>query len=707
MKTHSKSTIKTLCLALMTLFVVSSHAQESLSAIQREADVVLTTRTTDKLTLPFFDDFTTSDVYPSALRWSDRHALVNTGFPVLPPNHKAITLDVLDEHGAVYSHAISNPFPADYLTSRAIRLDSTFTDGAHRLTPADSLYLSFYYQPQGNGNAPEPHDSLVLEFGIGSPRQEFVEITTTDILVDIILFEMSQDTIFPGDTLRAPQGCNPNLYVIATDTLTPGDIITLPCDSVFQTVTDTTWNHIWAAPGQTLEDFMADNNGAYFKQVMIPITDPKYFTDSFFFRFFNYGSIPASTQPSNRGNEDSWNLDFIYLDKDRAINSTHYPMVSFSGQAPSFLKKYRSMPYRQYRANPTSAIRESLEMYITNLDNVNHNTRYEYIVEQVNGHQRFRYDGGSAVLEPYRYSGFQNCIGDNAAHACPYVASLFSLDFFIDSASFLVRHYISDSSQSPPWVDSLVYHQGFYNYYAYDDGTPEMGYGVEPALGMFAVKFELATYDTLRGVQILFNKTLKNANDNMFDIVVWKDDNGRPGEEVYRMSNQRPSWSEQPYSFSHYEFNKNIYLSSVFYVGIMQQTSNNINVGFDASYDNSQYNFFNTNGEWMQSIFPGSIMIRPVLGRPYFTSLEEDNENASSGYSIYPNPARDKLYIEAYDHHDNDNAIIKIFDLCGRQMLESHYKREIGLENLNNGLYLISIISADGKCFTEKIMINR
>lgn len=707
MKTHSKITIKTLCLALTMFFIANIQAQEVLTNIQRETADVVNTKSTDKLTLPFFDDFSTSDIYPSSDRWSDRHALVNTGFSVFPPNYKAVTLDVLDEHGAVYPHAISNPFPADYLTSKAIRLDSIFTDGAERLSPADSLYLSFYYQPQGKGNAPEPHDSLVLEFGIGTLRQEFVEITTTEVLVDLLLFDMLQDSIFPGDTLRAPEGCNPNLYVIAADTLVPGDIINLPCDSLFQTVTDTTWHHIWAAAGQSLEEFMSDNNGAYFKQVMIPITDPKYFTDSFFVRFFNYGSIPASTQPSNRGNEDSWNLDFIYLDKDRTINNTYYPMVSFSGQAPSFLKKYRSMPYRQYRANPTSAIRESLEMYITNLDNVNHNTRYEYVVEQIDGSQRFRYDGGSAVLGPYQYSGFQNCIGDNAAHACPYVASLFSLDFFIDSTSFLIRHYISDSSQSPPWVDSLVYHQGFYNYYAYDDGTPEMGYGVEPALGMFAVKFELATYDTLRGVQILFNKTLKNANDNMFDIVVWKDDNGRPGEEVYRMSNQRPSWTEQPYSFSRYEFNKNIYLSGIFYVGLMQQTSNNINVGFDASCDNSQYNFFNTSGEWMQSIFPGSIMIRPVLGRPYFTSVDENTETITTSYTLYPNPARDKLYIETNNHQDCDKAVIKLFDLCGRQVLESQYKKEINLGDLNNGLYLISIISADGKCFTEKIMINR
>ncbi len=37
----------------------------------------------------------------------------------------------------------------------------------YNLSPSDSLYLSFYYQPQGNGgNEPEPEDSLVLEFKV-------------------------------------------------------------------------------------------------------------------------------------------------------------------------------------------------------------------------------------------------------------------------------------------------------------------------------------------------------------------------------------------------------------------------------------------------------------------------------------------------------------------------------------------------------------
>lgn len=58
----------------------------------------------------------------------------------------------------------------------------------------------------------------------------------------------------------------------------------------------------------------------------------------------------------------------------------------------------------------------------------------------------------------------------------------------------------------------MIYRQGFYNYFAYDDGTPEFGYGLEPARAMLAYQFRLVTMDTLSGVQLYFNRTLNDAN---------------------------------------------------------------------------------------------------------------------------------------------------------------------------------------------------
>ena len=221
-------------------------AQEFLTGFYRPGETPASgNRQIQVQTLPFYDDFSESNRYPDSCKWIDRNAFVNSGFPLHPVTRNAATLDVLDAQGQVYNFAISNPFIAEYLTSTTIRLDSVFDPEPRALTPADSVYLSFYYQPQGNGLAPETNDSLVLEFGI------------------------------------------PNEF-------------------------DTTWHHIWSAPGQTLAQFLQENDSNYFKQVMIPITDLNYFKSSFFFRFYNYASIANSTQPTSRGNEDHWNIDMAW-----------------------------------------------------------------------------------------------------------------------------------------------------------------------------------------------------------------------------------------------------------------------------------------------------------------------------------------------------------------------------------------------------------
>lgn len=574
-------------------------------------------------TLPFYDDFSNSNIRPDSCKWMDYNAFVNAGFPLHPITRNAATLDVLDANGNVYDYAISNPFIAEYLTSTQIRLDSVFDPTPQALTPADSVYLSFFYQPQGNGMSPEVNDSLVLEFGI------------------------------------------PNEF-------------------------DTTWHHIWSAPGCSLSQFLQENDSNYFKQVMIPITDLKYFNSSFFFRFYNYASIANNSQPTSRGNEDQWNIDVVYLDRNRSCNSSSYPKISFSGQAPSFLKRYQAMPYKHYRAIATSSITEEYEYCISNLDDQPHLVKHEYTVEQVNGSQSYHYASHSQIQ-----MGAETYSQPNWA----YVAQLFSLDLDRDTTSYIIRQYISDSTNVPPLVDSMVYRQGFYNYFAYDDGTPEMGYGVEPASGAFAVRFELSELDTISGVQILFNHTLNDANNKYFDIVVWKDNNGKPGEEIYRLSNKRPLWSDMLNKFSYYSFDKRVRLNGTFYIGLVQRENGLINIGIDMSNDNSQYNFFNSNGSWQQSSMPGSIMIRPVVGKGYYIGINETPEDSS--VQVYPNPASTRLHIEGVEQ----GLELSFYDITGRKVIQTPFSPDLSVEGLQPGLYLLSITTADG-VITKKIMVQ-
>ena len=703
-----KTTFKIFVLALaLGLSVVPATAQEILTPFRATMEKAPVTKgVAEARFLPFFDDFSQSNLYPDSTKWTDNAVLVNDGFPLCPPNRNGATFDVLDANGRVYSYAISNPFVSEYLTSARIRLDSIMEPEPHALTPADSVYLSFYYQPQGNGNAPEEQDSLVLQFGLTTERQEFLFIDYQTYSIDDIFAELQVDTLFPGDTIWASVGCQDGMYTIITDTITQEMLgsISVPCDSVFTTVADTTWYHIWSVPGQKLETFMAENKGLYFKQVMIPIRDAKYFKDNFYFRFYNYASIVNNSLPAERSNEDNWNIDFVYLNINRSANDTCYPMVTFSGQKPSFFNRYQSIPYRQYRNNPNSAMRESLSIDIANLDAVDHDISYYYKVDQIGGAQHYTRVLDPVTIRPYDEFGYLECPEYGESPACPYVGELFAMDMWIDSASFQISHYLYDSTANPPLADSMKYRVGLYNYYAYDDGIPELGYGVSNAGGKFAVRFDISDYDTIQGVQLLFNHTLNDANDKYFDIMVWKDENGKPGDTLYTMKNQRPQWQEQQYRFTYYKFDRVVTTANSFYIGIQQSSSSLINIGLDASIDNQQYNFVNTNGSWQPSNMHGSLMIRPVVGNSYYIGVDENGTSTGSkALTLYPNPASDMLHLEG----DFENSQMSLYDLTGRQVYHGAYQHDIPVGNLNDGMYFIQVVTAEGQVINQKFIISK
>lgn len=89
--------------------------------------------------------------------WFDDYAYINNTYPVNPPTIGVATLDGLNQYGLPYNNSsTSNYGTADYLTSNPIDLSS--------YTEADSIYLSFFFEAQGNGDYPDVNDSLIVEF---------------------------------------------------------------------------------------------------------------------------------------------------------------------------------------------------------------------------------------------------------------------------------------------------------------------------------------------------------------------------------------------------------------------------------------------------------------------------------------------------------------------------------------------------------------
>src|SRR5210317_2395154 len=59
--------------------------------------------TADTLKLPFFEDFTSTVMYPDSSRWLDNDVYVNRSFAIYPPSIGVATFDYLDPNGKPYN----------------------------------------------------------------------------------------------------------------------------------------------------------------------------------------------------------------------------------------------------------------------------------------------------------------------------------------------------------------------------------------------------------------------------------------------------------------------------------------------------------------------------------------------------------------------------------------------------------------------------
>ncbi len=121
---------------------------------------------TDTLSLPFFDDFTLTAPFPDRRKWTDVYVFINNQFPIDPPSHGVATFDNLNWNGDPYTFINANNYgPSDTLTSQAI--DMVNRVGGSKYKPSDSLFINFWYEPQGR-------DIDVLKNPLNLPQDTFL-----------------------------------------------------------------------------------------------------------------------------------------------------------------------------------------------------------------------------------------------------------------------------------------------------------------------------------------------------------------------------------------------------------------------------------------------------------------------------------------------------------------------------------------------------
>lgn len=648
-----------LIIGMILLSIGCVFAQEQLTPIGYNANILKYKNTNHvksavdisvPIALPFIDDFSSSSVYPNLSNWIDSSAFINTSYPINPPTIGVATLDAIDKYGAHYSIASSSQFRADALTSRLIRLDSTLVGLPAKITPADSLYFSFYFQPQGISTIPDPSDSIVLEF-----------------------------LSFPPDT-----------FYVEADTILNIDADTLLVDK---------WERIWSHKGISYAEFKT-LYGVDFKQVMIPIKDNAYFRKDFQFRFRNYASIANTQQMAWANNSDQWNIDFVYLNKGRNIGDSIYDDVAMTQPQTSILSTYHSMPWSHYLVNPTGEMKSTLTMPYSNLGSDTKNVKREFFVNDLVGSGTpYFHTGGNLNLAPFESLDYSPTLpGSFASNVA-------------DSASFEVITSINTTPDFNRNNDSARFLQNFYNYYAYDDGSPENGYGINSvAYAKTAYKFNARKSDTLRGVNIFFNQVYNDANVKPFYLMVWT--SLEPEVAVYEELGYVPNYTDSLNEYRMYQLENPIVISGDFYVGVMQTTSDNLNIGFDRNTEigwntgsmSNDLLKYNINGTWHNSLYKGALMMRPVFGEkvPYGVGIE--TANLKTQVSVYPNPANDLLNIES---ENIDNISIEIYDLSGRSILKEKSSKQVNISALSPGYYILNIYENSELLNKEKLIIIR
>lgn len=566
----------------------------------------------DTLLLPFFDDFSTTKIYPSPKNWIDSFAYINDNYPVNPLSVGVATLDILNQYGDVYPEASDKPFSADVLTSKPINLKYPVTK---------NIYLSFYYQPQGLGDSPEPGDSLFVEFHA------------------------------PGDTL---------------------------------------WTKVWKVPGSKVYPF---------KAASIAIDQEKFLVKGFQFRFRNLGSNGNTIfYPGQKGNFDQWHIDYVKIDTGRYLNDTIMRDVAFSKPQTSIIKRYESIPWNQFKVASASIIDKNIRITYKNNDSIVHLVERNFIIRDLKGTDKLEFSAGKENVASQELFNLETGL------EYPFLTEQ------TRSAIFEVKSFLVTDPFDIKTNDTIRYNQVFSNYYAYDDGTPEAGYGLSgqgAENGMVAYKFECYTSDTLYALRFFFNSSEGNANlKYFFKPAVWSASTSAPSALLYVA--ERADTAKSINSFCDYVLSTPLVVKGDFYIGWLQTSSDFLNVGMDLNRDASQYLYYNLNGTWQKTGQKGALMLRPVFGSSGMLTDNKSIETPKTGeLKIYPNPTQGFLRIAGIDENAYP-VMVNIIDISGRTVASRQFSGEdMDLSDLPAGMYLISIQTKTQLLYKGKIIIQK
>ncbi len=454
-----------------------------------------------------------------------------------------------------------------------------------------------------------------------------------------------------------------------------------------------------------------------FEQVIVQISDPKFFHADFQFRFSNYARLS--------GPYDTWNVDYVYLNSGRSATDLYYPDRTVSTSFTSMFHDYFAMPVRHFLEDvPGNLLAPSLDLYNLKLFNLPGLDPHVQPINYTTGAQITSRVGGvtsttTVKLDSAQYPGSDLSGLQYLTVNLNKIPNASEFDPMADSIHIRLKYGMATKDNIPisltgdydpaifspidfRYSDSLVANYVLSSYYAYDDGTAEYAAGLNQAGSFLAFLFEMKTLnpDTLVYVDIYFPEFGDNTSQSLLlQIRTILSDNTSTTLLDQLIVIDRKTKN----TFTRYPLYRSVPVGGAFYIGWKQLSNVPIPVGLDKNTDNGDKIFYNTNGIWVQNTnVKGSIMVRPGFGKGD-GSLVSGLSNEEKMPTIYPNPTSGICYLKGHPES------LEVFDITGRKIdadfQASGTDTRITIPYGVSGLVLVRYMMA-GQAKVQKLMVR-
>lgn len=579
------------------------------------------------LSLPFWDDFSFTPIndtsnaqsnVPLSSIWSiGANVWINDGLGINVPTINVASFDGLNSLGIPYSNEVlANGF-RDTLQSQPIDLSAVI--GADR----DSVFLSFFYQWQGNGEPPDPTDYLRVEFK--DKNGVWIEVMTINTK-----------------------------------------------SSLDKTV---------------------------FYDTIVQVSGDDFFHDTFQFQIKKYGR--------ESGPFDTWNIDYVYLNKGRTINDTSFPDQSIASSISPLFGSYYAMPIKHFFAAPL--IDDSVEFDVNNIMKNTGAISLTYTAKA-----RFTNYSNSPPVFFESILDLDALVGDDGLVQAlernriklnnlpdPTNPSQFNPSSDSIEVELNVKIRTKDTLNVAPFLpndlrinDSTSSHYYLDDYYAYDDGIAEYSVGLTQAGNRVAYQFTRPanipdSLAILNGFDIYFPR-FGVTNSLTVDFVIYADDEGKPGNLLYTFPNYLIKQTGINV-FQFVEIRETVFVGSTYYVGWKAPVNGIVVVGLDVSNNTGDKMIVYTNGQWdLNDAVEGSIMLRPRFGVADVVTGIVDEEKS---LQIFPNPSKGEFYVKGkYDRMEIITVTGQTIPFISNQLDDN---TRITIPNPTSGIYVVKIIKGN------------